>query len=283
MPHLQDFAWSRLETFASAGWRGRVGAEWGELVAVDPLAWLAQQPRTVAWRRPSATTYRVVSRRGTVYLKHMTLPRDRKPGSQDWLRRQLKWQLGFSPTFQALRAHVQFARHGLLVPPVLLAARRRTGFRAEELLVTRDVPGPNLHRAFLESPDEQAKRRLMEMAGRRVAELHRLRFSHGHLLPGHLIVTADRANLVYLDNDRSRRWYPKVPPPVRRHNLVQVVHHLIYWFRYRWTQVLLDSYYGHYGLAAAGRRRERASVLRQARSRTRRARGRSGRWVPPLS
>ncbi len=121
------------------------------------------------------------------------------------------------------------------------------------------------------------------MAGRRVAELHRLRFTHGDLLPGNLVVTSDRANVVWLDNDRSRRWFPVIPPSARRRNLAQITFRLIYWFRYRWTRLFLDSYYDAYPLGATARRRESALVLRQARARTWRARPGPGRRLPRLT
>jgi hypothetical protein len=149
--------------------------------------------------------------------------------------------------------------------------------------LTAAVPGLNLHDAVIAGPDDATRCDLIRMAGRRVAELHRLRFSHGDLLPGNLVVTADRADVVWLDNDRSRRWYPAVPPSVRRRNLAQIAFRLIFWFRYRWTRLFLESYYDACGVPQRDRRRESARVLRQARARMLRARLGPGRQLPRLA
>ncbi|MHC4825878.1 MAG: lipopolysaccharide kinase InaA family protein [Planctomycetota bacterium] len=273
---------SRLETFHVAGWRGRVEHRWRHLADADPLEWLTgQSPQTVR-QRPSATTYRVDTDGGAVYAKHMTTLKDRAPEAADWPSR-LRWRLQPSLALRVVRVHRQLARCGLLVAPVRLAARRCSGWRAEDLLVTGDVSGPNLHEAVVDAPDDETRSELIRMAGRRVAELHRLRFSHGDLLPGNLVVTPDRTNVVWLDNDRSRRWFPLVPPSVRRRNLAQITFRLIFWFRYRWSRLFLESYYDARGLGAAARRRESALVLRQARARVRRARLGPGRQLPRLS
>jgi len=273
---------SRLETFDVAGWRGRVEHRWRHLADADPLEWLAQQSPQTVQQRPSATTYRADTDGGTVYAKHMTERKDRAPEAPDWPSR-LRWRLQPSLALRVLRMNRQFARHGLLVAPVLLAARRLRGWRAEDLLVTGEVSGPNLHEAIIDAPDDQSRSELIRMVARRVAELHRLRFSHGDLLPGNLVVTPDRANVVWLDNDRSRRWFPAVPPSVRRRNLAQMTFRLIFWFRYRWTWLFLESYYDARGLSRGARRRESARVLRRARARTRRARLGPGRQLPRLS
>jgi hypothetical protein len=271
----------RLETFRVAGWRGRVEHRWRHLADADPLEWLAgQSPQTVR-QRPSAITYRVWTEAGTVYVKHMTALKDREPEAPAWPSR-LRWRLQPSLALRVLRVNRQFVRHGLLVAPVLLAARRRSGWRAEDLLVTGEVSGPDLHRVFLDAPDDETRRELIRMAGQRVAELHRLRFTHGDLLPGNLVVAADRTNVIWLDNDRSRRWFPVIPPSVRRRNLAQFAFRLIYWFRYRWTRLFLDSYYDTRGVGSVARRREAAMVLRKARSRIWQARYGPGRQLPRL-
>jgi hypothetical protein len=277
-----DLNGSRLETFHVAGWRGRVEHRWRHLADADPLEWLTQQSPQTVRQRPSAITHRVETDAGVVYVKHMTALKDRETEAADWPSR-LRWRLQPSLALRVLRIHRQLERCGLLVAPVLLAARRCGGWRAEDLLVTGDVSGPNLHEAVIDAPDDQTRNELIRMAGRRVAELHRLRFTHGDLLPGNLVVTPDRANVVWLDNDRSRRWFPAVPPSVRRRNLAQITFRLIFWFRYRWTRLFLDSYYDARGLSRAARRRESARVLGQARARTRRARLGPGRQLPRLS
>ncbi|MHC4784471.1 MAG: lipopolysaccharide kinase InaA family protein [Planctomycetota bacterium] len=282
MPDGKIIKGSRLEAFRAAGWRGRVEHRWRHLVDADPLEWLAGRPKEAVRQRPSATTYRVDTDHGIVYVKHMTALKDREPRAADWPSR-LRWRVQPSLALRVLRINQQLARHGFLVAPVLLAARRRSGWRAEDLLVTGAVSGPNLHQALIDAPDDETRRELIRMVARRVAELHRLRFTHGDLLPGNLVVTADRANVVWLDNDRSRRWFPAIPPPARRRNLAQVAFRLIYWFRYRWTQLFLASYYDFCGLGPDARRRERAVVLRKARSRTWGARPGPGRRLPRLS
>jgi hypothetical protein len=277
-----DVNGGRPGTFHVAGWHGRVEDRWRHLVGADPLEWLAGQPKETVRQRPAATTFRVSTDRGAIYVKHVTARKDRKPETADWPSR-LRWWLQPSLALRVLRINRQFARHGLLVAPVLLAARRRSGWRAEDLLVTGEVSGPELYRAFLDAPDDETRRELIRMAGQRVAELHRLRFTHGDLLPGNLVVTADGANVVWLDNDRSRRWFPAIPPSVRQRNLAQFAFRLVYWLRYRWTRLFLDSYYDTYGLGSAARRRETALVLRKARARTWQARFGPGRQLPRLS
>jgi tRNA A-37 threonylcarbamoyl transferase component Bud32 len=269
----------RFTRFRVAGWRGRVDDRWRHVVAADPLEWLAGQPKETVWHRPSATTFRVDTDRGAAFVKHVTAPKDRAPRAADWPSR-LWWRLQPSRALRVLRINREFARRGLLVAPVLAAARRRSGWRAEDLLVTGEVKGLSLHRAFVDAPDDETRRDLLRMAGRRVAELHRLRFIHGDLLPGNLVVTADGTNVVWLDNDRSRRWFPAIPGPVRRRNLTQFVYRQVYWFRYRWTRLFLESYYAAAGRGEAARRRESARVLRKARARIGRARLGPGRQFP---
>ena len=133
-----DLSGSRLETFDVAGWRGRVERRWRHLADADPLEWLTQQSPQTVQQRPSATTYRADTDGGTVYAKHMTERKDRAPEAPDWPSR-LRWRLQPSLALRVLRMNRQFARHGLLVAPVLLAARRCSGWRCEELLVTGEI------------------------------------------------------------------------------------------------------------------------------------------------
>ncbi|MHC4140588.1 MAG: lipopolysaccharide kinase InaA family protein [Planctomycetota bacterium] len=281
MPDRNIIKGSRLEAFHVAGWRGRVEHRWRHIADGDPLEWLTQQSPQTVRQRPSAISYRVATDAGAVYVKHMTALKDREAEAADWPSR-LRWRLQPSLTLRILRVHRQLARCGLLVAPVLLAARRCSGWRCEELLVTGEVPGSDLFRALVDGPDDAARSDLIRMTGRRVAELHRLRFSHGDLLPGNLVVTPDRTNVVWLDNDRSRRWFPLVPVSVRRRNLAQIAFRLVYWFRYRWMRQFLDSYYQGCRLGTATRRRESAQLLRRARARTWRARMGPGRQLPRL-
>ena len=90
------------------------------------------------------------------------------------------------------------------------------------------------------------------------------------------------ADVVWLDNDRSRRWFPVVPPSARRRNLAQFTYRFISWFRYRWTRLFLESYYDARGVSRDARRWESALVLRRARARLRTVCVGSGRQLPRL-
>jgi hypothetical protein len=124
-----DLNGSRLERFRVAGWRGRVEHRWRHLAEADPLEWLASQSPQTVRQRPSATTYCAETDVGTVFVKHMTTLKDREAGATDWPG-HLRWRLQPSLALRVLRVHRRLARCGLLVAPVLLAARRCSGWQA---------------------------------------------------------------------------------------------------------------------------------------------------------
>ena len=63
-----DLNGSRLESFHVAGWRGCVDHRWRHLAEADPLEWLAHEAPQTVRQRPSATTYRVATDPGTVFV-----------------------------------------------------------------------------------------------------------------------------------------------------------------------------------------------------------------------
>jgi hypothetical protein len=271
-PTAPDAPAPQLARVRLGGWRGRAAPDWAARIEGDPLEWLERQPHEVVGDRPSARTLRVHAADGIVYAKLLAPLRS---GAGPIGR--LKWALRPSRAGRVLRVSRRFARAELRVPRVLLALRRRRGWRTEDLLVTAAVEGPSLQRRMVEVQDEAERRRLLRLMGRRAAEMHRAGLVHGDLLPGNLIVVDGGAELVFIDNDRSRRWWPAVPARERRRNLGQALYRMVSWLGYRRSRWFLDGYYGTLGVDGTRRRRETAAVLHRLRPRLREGERRYGR------
>ena len=253
---------------STGGWRGRIHRHWAGILVADgdPVQQLLSQPHEIVHQRESARTWRVESPGGVIFAK---LASWELAGTKKQRHRAMRRLLGESAARRNFDLTMRMAQCGFRVPRVLLAARRRAGLRrVEDLLVTEAVPGRPLKQIIRQPGVDRAA--LLEMVGRHVAELHRCRFIHGDLLHGHIYVTADQTDVILIDNDDTRRWWPAPPAGRREINLKQLVYGVKTAWGYRLARRILDSYFEASGMSPARARRSRYRTLLAVRGRQRR-------------
>ncbi len=247
----------------SDGWTMWVDRNFvGELDARDPLDCLRSLARGEMRNRPMADVWCIDCNAGPCYVKHF------KPvPGHGGLWRRLRRLIRRSLALHCMRVAERMRRTGVATAPVVLAGRRRVGRRREHVLVTRDVPGENLQAALFAADSRTEQRRLVELAAEHIAALHRAGFVHGDLLPGNLIVSPDRAQLSFVDNDRTTVRPAPLASRGRRRNVEQIVYRLYATTRAEVTRAFIERYCRSMGMGRARARRFEHHVLQHVRQR----------------
>jgi len=251
----------RYTDLCLSGWRGVIRQDWLDIATRgDVLKYFTESPHEEVKVRLSATVLRVQTDHGEVYVKHLKARND----TNRWHDR-IKWYVSPSRAMRVWRVVRQMQQKGVLTPPIVLAARRRSYWRSEELIVTEAVDRPTFHAVLLAQDSRQAKIDLISLVAKRIAQFHQLGFIHGDLLPRNLFLTPDN-NLVYLDNDRTRIAKAGLGFAARKRNLVQLLFRLIRchgnWIAGPFLNAYCNAYQGR-----GNPRRFAYMVLRQIRRR----------------
>lgn len=263
------------ETFQSSGWRGLIHPAWsGRFQGADPLSALRAQEHEVIRDRPSAVTLRVRWDGTVLYAKRMTALKDHERGvDAGWQR--LRWRIGGCGALRTLDVCRAMERCGLSVPRVVLAARRPTASGHEELFVAEAADGAPFRPRRLSAAEQPLFPEYCRLLGRRIADLHRHGFIHGHLLLGHLFITRGRDEVVFIDNDENRRPRFFGKAAARRKNLEQLLSQLVHApGGAALARAVLDAYFRHAGLPESAARSWRVKVLRNVRRRCGKSGGR---------
>lgn len=255
----------RYIPFRHGAWRGRVHRDHAALFAdADPMQAIERLAPTTVRQRPSMRLLRVTTPGGEVYAKHLTQANAWRAASRNPLDR-LRWVLGGSRVERVQRTCVQLAAAGLCAPRVVLAARRRRGLHAEELLVNLAVPGPTLKEALAAARDRPTATALLRRAAVETHRLHAAGFLHGDLLPANMILTDDD-RVCFVDNDRTRCAARAARRGWRR-NVAQMALRLVRNNGNRAAMIFLHAYMTHRGEGEAATRRALAGLLRDVRRR----------------
>ena len=255
----------RYIPFRQGAWRGHVHRDHAALFAgAEPLETLQVHPHTVVRQRPSMCLLRVRTPDRDVYAKHLTQANAWRGGSRNPLDR-LRWVLGGSRVERVRRTCEQLAAAGLCVPTVILAARRRRGWHAEELLVNAAVPGPTLKKSLATADDRPTAVALLHRVADETHRLHAAGFVHGDLLPANMIMAGDD-HVCFVDNDRTRRAARTARHGWRR-NLAQMALRLVRNNGNRAAMIFLHAYMIHRSESDAEKRHTLARLLRDTRRR----------------
>jgi serine/threonine protein kinase len=158
----------------------------------------------------------------TLYVKRYFSPR---------LSYALKDIFRPSKAMRAWKAAEMLSKFGFHTAPTRAAGEKRTlGVLKDAFLITDEVRAPSLTdfiaRFSSGSPPEilRRKRELLRCFGAEVGRMHLLGILHGDLLPGNILVdeTSKPARIVFLDNDRTRRFLRNLPLKLVVRNLVQL-------------------------------------------------------------
>ncbi|NLZ59570.1 MAG: hypothetical protein GX901_02785 [Lentisphaerae bacterium] len=188
--------------YSSNGWRGLVAEQWSELLA-DYEAWRSANPGELVVEHRSRQVSRVETAQGRLYVKEILALTDaslrgRAPGSF------LKWVLRPSRALAAWRVSQKLLQAGFHCALPVLAIRRR-GFLGypQDVFITEDVQAKALDELFGDMSLEE-KTRLARLLGSQIARLHQAGFVHGDCIMRNLCLDK-QGNLIYLDNDRSKK------------------------------------------------------------------------------
>ncbi|MEX0886282.1 MAG: lipopolysaccharide kinase InaA family protein [Phycisphaeraceae bacterium] len=247
----------QLVRYVSAGWRGRADPDWTQrLAGLDPIAWVERCGGEPMNARPVIRTYRVVAGDEAVYVKHWAGPSDVSRRGRAWFD-VLRWQLQhrarrIASTTERLRAL------GFHMPRTLLAARRRRGWRVEQLLVTAELAGRNCNNILRFASPAEA-RRVIRAAATAVAALHNAGFVHGEPHLANLVRLAD-GGIGFLDNDRTRRR-PLLAEVARRRNVRTMLRNV---YRTRGRRAAMRGLVAYASARGLGRGRRRRMWRRLA-------------------
>ncbi len=247
------------------------------LAGSDPLLAAERWPHELLRERASARTLRVRTDRGVVYVKHLTGGKNYESPWRDWYSR-LKWLVRPSRSRRVWWTCLRMERAGLGVPGVLLAARRRWGWRVEDLLVSEAVEGQSLQAMIMRAGSWSEKSALIAKAGEATAKLHDAGFLHGDLLPGNLMVTP-AGRIVFCDNDRTLPFSRLLPLFLRRRNLAQMAFRLVAMEGEQGGRTYLDAYFDASELRSSTRRRTERWVMGKVKARLERLIAEKGRVV----
>jgi tRNA A-37 threonylcarbamoyl transferase component Bud32 len=262
--------------WAHDGWTGLVRADRMALAGGEFLR-LVKNQGIVVRQRSSARVVQVTFD-GQVYFAKLTSALRADEHGRQRAADRLRWRFGPSRALHVLRVSANLTAAGVDVPPVVLVGRRHGAAASEQLLVTELVAGTRFQVRLAQVEQVAARSALCAEFGRQVARLHRNRFVHGDLSPGNVLVDAmpkarGATRWCFLDNDRTRRWWPRAPRSLCRKNLVQVALRLRLRVGWRITRSFLDAYLKVYGPnAESARRRELLRVARSTQQRTARRR-----------
>jgi hypothetical protein len=246
------------------GWRGFVAARWRPwLDDAGPLAALTEGAEVVR-ERPGGRTWRATVDGTTLFVK-LIAPDVRAAGFWGW-RRTLRWGIRRSTVRRAARKARRMAARGLAVPAIALFAHRGRFWRREELIVTEAVEGRSLG-TRLGQGDRDWRRRVLRRAGEAIARLHEAGVQHGHLNTGHIYLTQELEHVMFIDNDENRIFPVRLPWPMRRKNLQQLLHRVKRTRRLNELRDLLHGYGEAAGWGPAQARRCQADLWREVRKR----------------
>ncbi len=248
------------ERWSCAGFRGLVRAGWGPVFdGHDPVAWVEAASVTLMRDRASVRVHRCESARGVLYGKVITGASDAGPGEAAlWAR--VKWAARWSRSVAAMRTSRRMELAGVACAPVVLAARRRSGLGATDVLVMQGVPGLGLMSTLRGQPPMDEQVALCRDAGRAIARMHDEGFMHGDLHPDSMLTTGPGSEMWFIDNDRTREWHMPLPRVLRERNLTPMGYRLAREFD-GLMPVFLEEYLASARLGAGARERVRRGVL----------------------
>lgn len=230
-----------------------------------PAVWLSEHGEQVSPAdRTGVQVYEAPIGEIPCYVKHFT---SRKSGTkQVSLLNRLIWRLGSSRARQNLKANVKLQQAGFSAAKVLLAVRKTDGLKAEDLFITQRVEGETFHHALLDA-NEERKKNLLEKMGKCIAELHDGGFIHGDLLPRNMIIEDETQAVVFLDNDRTRKWKLHTPRWQKWRNIEQLMYRLLVYHPYKTLRPFVHTYIAQSPYPPAQARKYAATALKRVRRR----------------
>lgn len=164
----------------------------------------------------------------------------RRRGEELYLKIYYRWDLfgsvkdllRDSKAFRALKQGLALRAYGFQTPLVVAAGEeRRLGLLQRAFLLSAPVPGLPLNQFLrarlaprLSGAALQRKRRQIEQLARDIRRMHALGFVHGDLVPSNIFLRGEdeRIEFCYMDNDRTRRYPPRLAQGLCRRNLIQL-------------------------------------------------------------
>lgn len=218
---------TRSLRWRAGGFRGTVHPDWQSIFdSADPLAWIARTSVEALSDRPSSRVNRCQTDRGIVFAKVMTAATDKAVLGRAVLPR-LKWALRWSRAGVTMRTSRRMERAGIHCAPIVLAARKRSGLGATDVLISAQVIGESLLNALQREESPTARSDLLQSAAHAIRHMHEHGFMHGDLHPNNIVLEGPHQSVCFIDNDRTRHWPTGLPWVFRKRNLEQMVFRIL--------------------------------------------------------
>ncbi len=193
--------------------------EWTSIFTdVNLLDWIKNNSTHIVRDRPSVQLHLCNSAQGNVYCKVITAANDAPPGKRR-IGRTLKWTLRRSRAIAAMRVSARMNAASVPCAPIVLAARKRSGLHATDIIISPEVVGSNMRTLLRATPHADQRLSLTEKSAHAVVHLHARGFMHGDLHPNNIMVLGPDSDLCFIDNDRTREWHMPLPWIFREKNL----------------------------------------------------------------
>ena len=205
--------------YCKNGWRGLVAERWSELLS-DYEAWQRENPGEIVVAYRSRQGRRVETELGRLYVKKILALTDASMSGRAPIS-FLKWVLRPSRALAAWRISQQLLQSGFHCARPVLAIRKRNALGyPHDVFITEDVQAKALDELFA-NMNVGEKTQLADLLGTELARLHQAGFVHGDCIMRNLCLDKDN-NLIYLDNDRSKKTGLGVPFARSLRNLAQL-------------------------------------------------------------
>jgi len=203
-----------------APWRGYLSSDWQDIIHA-PEQWLADNPGELVVSYPSREVRRITTPKGVLYVKIIRGLTDRgltgrDPGSF------LKWYCRPSRAIATWRISWQILAAGFRCARPVMAVRQRSQWAyPTDIFISEDVQAQEISTLLPQYQGPAAQAELAAILGRGLAAFHSAGFVHGDCILRNLCLDADN-QLVFLDNDRSKKRGWRHPFCSSRRNLAQI-------------------------------------------------------------
>ncbi len=203
-----------------APWQGYIAPEWQDIIQ-EPEQWLADNTGELVVSYPSREVRRIKTPNGVLYVKIIRALTDQGLTGRD-LGSFLKWYCRPSRAIATWHISWKILAAGFCCARPVLAVRKRSHWLyPTDIFVSEDVQAKEVSTLIPEYQEPAKQTELATILGQQLGAFHSAGFVHGDCILRNLCLNANQ-QLVFLDNDRSKKRGWQTPFCSSRRNLAQI-------------------------------------------------------------